>query len=256
MRASREICSYSPTRRRAFVVAGATHGTRRPRAAQGQAPRMTATYPEGGVARRALSVLRDEGFGSFWFKSLSALGYRRLVLLERYLTPPEPQVETGLPLGIAMLKPGDVDDYFAFRPEAARELVLDRLRRAQTCFVARREGRIVSACWSTTGPAWSEFLSCEIAVAAGEVYLFDAFTLPACRGQGAAPALCMQQLKHFRRLGMRRAIRATLPENAAALHAHAKTGFRPYALLRTLRVGPWQATFRRPWPGHRSAPPL
>jgi GNAT superfamily N-acetyltransferase len=256
MRASREICFCSPTGRRAFVVADTNHGTRRPGSAPLQAPRMTATYPEADVARRALSVLRDEGLGSFWFKSLSVLGYRRLVLLERDLTSPEPQVATGLALGIAMLEPGEVDDYFAFRPEAPRELVLDRLRRAQTCFVARREGRIVSACWSSTEAAWSEFLRCEIAVAAGDVYLFDAFTLPACRGQGAAPALCMQQLRHFRRLGMHRAIRATLPENAAALRAHAKTGFRPYALLRTLRVGPWQATFRRPRPGHGSAPPI
>lgn len=213
-------------------------------------------YPQPDLGRRALSVLRDEGFGSFWFKGWSVLGYRRLVLLERNLTAPESQVKAGLPLVIALLKPREADDYCAFRPESARELVLDRLRSAQTCFVARLQGRIVSACWSTTEPAWSEFLRCEIAVAAGEVYLFDAFTLCACRGQGAAPALCMQQLRHFRQLGLRRAIRATLPENAWAMRAHAKTGFRPYALLRTLRVGPWRATFRRPWPGRHWAPPL
>jgi GNAT superfamily N-acetyltransferase len=216
---------------------------------------MTAAYPHGDLARRALSVLRDEGLGSFWFKGWSLLGYRRLVLLERYLAPPEPQVKAGLPLTIAMLKPSEADDYCAFRPETERELVLTRLQSAQACFVARHEGRIVSACWSATDAAWSEFLRCEIAVAAGEVYLFDAFTLAACRGQGVAPALCVQQLRHFRQLGLRRAVRATLPENAGAMRAHAKTGFRPYALLRSLRVGPWRGTWRRPMPGHRSAPP-
>jgi ribosomal protein S18 acetylase RimI-like enzyme len=254
MRASREPGSYTSPRRRPFVAESPIFPSRRSPMSQRQGPRMTTTYPQGDLARRALSVLRDEGFGSFWFKGCSMLGYRRLVLLERYLNPPEPEVEAGLALAIALLQSSEVDDYCAFRPETARQIVLDRLRKTQTCFVARHEGRIVSACWSTTEPAWSEFLGCEIAVAGGEVYLFDAFTLPTYRGQGAAPALCRQQLLHFRQLGLRRATRATLPENTRAMRAHAKTGFRPYALLRTLRVGPWRGAFRRPWPGHHAAP--
>ena len=215
---------------------------------------MTATYPAGHAARRAFTVLRDEGLASFWFKGMSEFGYRRLLLLERYLTPTEPQVARGLSLCIEMLETSDVDHYVAFRPETTRAQILDRLRSAQACFVARREGRIVSACWSTTRPAWNEFLNREIGVAEGDVYLFDAFTLAACRGRGISPALCVQQLRHFRRLGLRRAIRATLPENVPALHAHAKTGFHAYALLRTLRVGPWQATFQRPCPGAAGRP--
>jgi GNAT superfamily N-acetyltransferase len=191
---------------------------------------MTAAYPAGHAARRAFTVLHDEGFASFCFKGLSELGYRRLLLLERYPTPTEPQVARRLSLCIEMLEISDVDRYVAFRPETTRARILHRLRSAQACFVARHEGRIIAACWSATRPAWSEFLRREIGVAEGDVYLFDAFTLAACRGRGISPALCVQQLRHFRQLGLQRAIRATLPENAPALHAHAKTGFRRYAL--------------------------
>jgi ribosomal protein S18 acetylase RimI-like enzyme len=207
---------------------------------------VTAFYPEGNAGRRAIAVLRDEGLKSFWFKLASELGYRRLLLLERPLAQSIPELEPAVPLRIDTLKPSEVDDHLAFRPEMARACVLDRLRSAQVCFVARHESRIVSACWATTQTAWVEFLACGIAAAVGEVYLFDAFTLPDYRGQRAAPALCTHQLKHFQRAGVRRAIRATLPENVPALRAHAKCGFISFALIRRLRIGPWQCVFQRP----------
>ena len=215
-----------------------------------EAPIVTASYPAGNAARRAIAVLRDEGLRSFSFKLASELGYRRLLLLERPLAQPIPELEPAFPLRIDILNPSEVDDHLAFRPEIARACALDRLRSGQLCFVARHENRIVSACWTTTQPAWVEFLACGIPVAAGEVYLFDAFTLPDFRGQRVAPALCTHQLMHFQRAGLRRAIRATLPENAPALRAHAKCGFVPFALIRRLRIGPWQHVFQRPWPRH------
>jgi ribosomal protein S18 acetylase RimI-like enzyme len=210
---------------------------------------LTVGYAEGNLARRALAVLRDEGFASFGFKVASTLGYRRLMLLERPLEGTPPRLACGLALGIELLAPRDVDDYLAFRPESARERILDRLRAGQACFVARHEGSVVSACWATTQPAWSEYLACEIAVAAGEVFMFDAFTQSEYRGRGIAPALCAQQLIHYAQAGLCRATRAVLPENVPAWRAHAKAGFRPYAVIRTLRIGPWQRRFGGPCKG-------
>lgn len=206
-------------------------------------------YAQGNVARRALIVLRDEGLASFGFKAASALGYRRLLLLERSLMGAPPQLACGLALGIELLAPGDADDYLRFRPGAARERVLDRLRSGQVCFVARHEGSVVSACWATTEAAWSDYLACVIPVEAGEVFMFDAFTHPAYRGRGIAPALCAQQLNHYCQAGLGRATRAVLPENAPALRAHAKAGFRPYAMIGMLRVGPWRRRFGGPCKG-------
>lgn len=215
---------------------------------------MATVYPMGSPIRRAFAVLREEGLTSFWFKLASTVGYRRLLLLERPLAETLPQVEPGQRLEFGTLAVSEVDDHFAFRPGLPRAVVLKRLRLAQTCFCARHEGRIVSACWATQEPAWIEFLSREFALAPGEVYVFDAYTLPVYRGQGVAPALCVHQLSCFRAQGLRRAIRATLPENIPALRAHAKSGFRGYALLRSLKIGPWQFCVERPWQ-HRAATP-
>lgn len=215
---------------------------------------MATVYPTGSAIRRAFTVLRDEGLTSFWFKLVSTFGYRRLLLLERPLGENLTRVEPRQRLDFGTLAVSDVDEHFAFRPELARAIILDRLRSAQACFCARHEGRMVASCWATKEPVWIEFLGCEYAVAPGEVYIFDAYTLPAYRGQGVAPALCMHQLSHFRQEGLRRAIRATLPENIPALRAHAKSGFRPYALLRSLKIGPWRFRVERPWQRRAAAP--
>lgn len=208
---------------------------------------MTAAFPAANTLRRALEVLREEGVASFGLKVASALGYRRLILLECSLVPALPQLAPGFPLQFGRLKPSELDDHLAFRPDLSAEGIQDRLRSAQDCFVARHEGRIVSACWAATRSVRIAFLDLELHVAADEVYLFDAFTDPAYRRQGIAVALCLHQLAHYRAQGKRRAIRGTVPENTPALRAHAKSGFRPCALIRMLRLGPWQWTARQPW---------
>jgi GNAT superfamily N-acetyltransferase len=210
---------------------------------------MTAFYPTGNLVERAFAALRDEGLKSFWFKLLSEFGYRRLLLLERMLAQPVPELAPGLPVRIEVLKECELDEYLAFRPETVRARVIDRLASGHLCFVARHEGRVVSACWTATQRAWTEFLGCEIELAADEVYLFDSFTLPAYRGQGIAPALCLHELRHFQQAGYRRVIRATTPENKPALRAHAKTGFRPGGMIARVKIGPWQRVFQRRWNG-------
>lgn len=201
----------------------------------------------GNTVGRAMVVLRSEGFKSFWFKLLGEIGYRRLLLLERSLAQPISDFTPRLPVRIDALKESEVADYLAFRPETARTRVSEALWAGQTCFTARHEGRIVSAAWITSRRAWIDYLGCELELDADEAYLSDAFTLPAYRGQGIAPALCLQQLRHLRQAGYRRVIRGTVPENQSALHAHAKSGFRPVAMLGSLRMGPWRRSFRRPW---------
>lgn len=199
----------------------------------------------GNTVGRAIVVLRSEGFKSFWFKLLGEIGYRRLLLLERSLAQPISDFTPRLPVRIDALKESEVADYLAFRPETARTRVSEALQSGQTCFTARHEGRIVSAAWITSRRAWIDYLECELELDADEAYLSDAFTLPAYRGQGIAPALCRQQLRHLLQFGYHRVIRSTVPENKSALHAHAKSGFRPFAVMRTLRIGPWRRTIRR-----------
>ena len=198
---------------------------------------------------RAIAVLRVEGLASFWFKLVGELGFRRLLVQERLLAQPVPDVSPGLPVRIELLKDSALDEYFAFRPEAAHNDISNRLQSGSLCFVARHEGRVVSTCWTTRSRARTEYLGSEIAMAVGDVYLFDAFTAVAYRGNNVAHALCMTQLRYFQQAGYRRAIRATLPENRSALRAHAKSGFQPTRVIGRLKIGPWERAFERPWQG-------
>ena len=68
-------------------------------------------YPTGNALRRALLTLRGEGARSFWFKLLAQIGYRRLLLLDRPLADAVPEFSPTLPVEIAELTKGELDEY-------------------------------------------------------------------------------------------------------------------------------------------------
>lgn len=204
-------------------------------------------YGSGSALRRAWGSLRHEGPRIFALKLASELGYRRVVLLARPLDQPIADVAPTLPVDAALLAESDIDEYAALRPDEDRSRVRAHLAAGWKCFTLRHEGRIVSACWAALPPYRSSYLGCEMPVAADEVYLTDAWTDPRHRGHSLAHVLCLHQLAHFRDRGFRRAVRGTLPENRSALRAHAKSGFRPVAMLTRVKLGPWTWHTRRDW---------
>lgn len=212
---------------------------------------MRSYYPSGGTWHRALASLRHEGFRTFAFKLLAEAGYRRVVLLERALddTIPDPPADGTT---FEQLAPDRIDEYLAFRDDVERARPAWQFESGHECYVLRRDGGIVSSCWSSSRPQRSSYLGIAIPIGEGDVYMTDAWTGPAFRGHAYAYVLCLHQLRHFRERGFRRAVRSTVPENYSALRVHAKSGFRPFGVLGTLRIGPWRRAFRRPWRG--SAP--
>lgn len=210
---------------------------------------MRSLYPTGSRWRRAIESLRHEGPKTFAIKLASELGYRRVLLLERALDDSIPDPPRAEGVVFERLGVDRVDEYRAFRRDAGQDRIDAQLASGHECYVLRQDGRIVSSCLASTRPQLSAFLGTPIPVGEGDVYLSDAWTDPASRGHSHAHVLCLHQLRHFRDLGSRRAVRATVPENRSALRAHAKSGFRPFGVLGTLRIGPWQREFRRPWRG-------
>jgi|GEM_PF-291249 len=197
------------------------------------------------LVRRAWQVLRREGVRSFWFRFIGECGYRRLFLLSRSLGEPLPALRVSLPLAMDWLAPDEVPEYLALRPTASAGSVAQRMGRGNRCLAARSGGRLVGVMWVCTGRALIEYLDRELPLAAGDVYLFDAYTDPASRGQAIAPALSAELLRRFQEAGCQRAVRATLPENVAALRAHAKAGFQPYAVIGRVKLGGWRRDFLR-----------
>lgn len=192
---------------------------------------------------RAWRVLREEGVRSAWFRSLAVLGYRRFYLLRRPLSEPLSAFEPSLPVTIGWLAPDEAVAYREFREAACPDDTARRLRRGDRCLVARHDGRIVGTMWGSTTWARSEYLGRDLPMADGEAFQFDAYTAPEVRGRGIAPALAVAWLVCLRDEGRSAAVLLTLPENTAALRAHAKAGYRVTGIVRSVRLGPWRHHF-------------
>lgn len=192
---------------------------------------------------RVWRTLREEGLRGFWFRSLAVLGYRRLYLLRRPLSEPIPDCATAVPVPIEWLTVEDVDAYAAFREGPHGDAAARRLAEGDRCLVAWHDGRIVGAMWGSTTRARSAYMGGDLPLAADEAYQFDAYTAPPARGMGIAPALSAAWLRQLRDEGFSAAVRMTIPENASALRAHAKVGYRVTGIVRSVRLGPWRLHF-------------
>jgi GNAT superfamily N-acetyltransferase len=193
---------------------------------------------------RVWPTLREEGLGSFWLKSIDALGYRRLYLLRRPLAEPILDCPTMLLVSIDWLTREEVQDYLVFRPDASGHDVTQQLLKGDRCLVARHEDRIVGAIWGSSERIhMKRSLGRDLPLAAGEAYQFDTYTLPEVRGMGIAPALSVAWLRHLREEACVAAILPTVPWNEAALRSYAKAGYRVAAVVRYVRLGPWRYLF-------------
>lgn len=201
----------------------------------------------GNVFRRALRVLSDEGWASFYFKLLAEIGYRRMVIVEYRLDDPVRAFAPRLPVRNDVLKPSELDAYLALRPDSERREIIDRFEAGDLCFVAWRGGEIVSACWVATRPVRIEFLDCDSELIGGDAYLYDKFTAPAHRGQQFGNAVRVHQHQYLRAAGYRRAVGAIVPENRVSMHESVSNGFRPVGMIRRVKIGPWRRTFLGRW---------
>lgn len=194
---------------------------------------------------RAVNVLREEGAKGFFFKLLGEIGYRRLLLLERPLDEPVPEIKTTLPVSIRLLDKTELDEYLAFRPENGPSLIADWFDSGHRCFVARHEKQLISASWAATRRARIYYLDCEISLTPDEVYVYDSFTNPDFRGKSVSAAIRAEIIRHFRAAGYRRMILGTEPENKSNLYAVRKVGFRPFAMMGCMKIGRWRRDFYR-----------
>ncbi len=205
--------------------------------------------------KRAVEVLREEGTKSFWFKLLSEIGcYRRLLLLERSLEDPIPEIKPHVPVTIDLLKKTELDEYvlFSFKNYLIRDnhdvsRIIHRLSAGDLCFVARHEGELISFSWATTHPTreYYFYTASEIPMMPGEVYVYDSFTRTDFRGLAVSPKIRAEMIRYFRSIGYRRMILGTLPENNLNLRAVRKVGFQPFGLVGYIKIGPWRWNFYR-----------
>ena len=189
---------------------------------------------------RAWRVARSEGLVSFWFKLLSALGYRRLLLFERKVD--ESGLPPSLPPGVSfqVLTADQLSDYLLFRPEVSAVDIQRRFQWGHLCLVARTADQLLSATWVALDQARIDYVQWRLPLAPDEAYVYDAYTLKAWRGTGLSSAVSAFMSWQLQRRGATRSWRAVMPENAAAIAMQTKLGSRKVWLLKSLRLGPWQ----------------
>ncbi len=192
-----------------------------------------------GFFRRIRGVLRNEGTRGLAARGVARF-YRRIYLLKRSLADPIAPGVARIPIVIEIFCETDLVNYAAYRDAQSAQMARQFLADGRTGFLAHHEGKIVGDAWATDKPVVVGQIMAVLLLKPGEIYFFDAFTLPEFRGQSIAPALSAFMLQYYANLGFKNAIRATRPSNAAALKAHAKSGFRIDSLRRTFRFGRWR----------------
>ena len=200
----------------------------------------------GGAAKRSALAI--------WFRALARLGvYRRLLLIERRLDQPIPDLPLPASIAMRLLGPDDIPAYLAFRPDQRAEEIAERLARGHWCLAAWRDGRVVSAAWGAPGRAPLEYLDWDLPLAPDEAYSYDLYTAPAARGRGMTPATRAPHLLLARDRGYRRLLATLLPENRRALRTPEQLGYRVIGRLGYVGVGRWRRRFCRLRPGAEPA---
>jgi GNAT superfamily N-acetyltransferase len=206
--------------------------------------------------QRAVEIWRHEGLKHLWFKGLGETVYRRAVLVERRLDASLAEITADAATSIEILSEDEVDDYVDLRPETSLTEIGSRLERNHVCFVARHEGRIVSAAWLATGRVWIDYLACGMELAPDEAYLYESFTAPAFRGRNIPTVRGAYEARYFRDAGYRRLVAVIMPENKPALRHSEKAGWHVFGMIGYVKLGPWRRDFYRGKPGARPPGPI
>jgi SAM-dependent methyltransferase/ribosomal protein S18 acetylase RimI-like enzyme len=197
------------------------------------------------ILHRAIQVTQDDGLVTLWFKILGEWIYRRVVVIERFINEEISEVSARVPLVFGWLDGKQIDEYLRLRPDATRTEIVRRLSLGQACLIARCNGQIVHAGWSTAGRARIDYLERDIQLAPDEMYIFEAFTAPDYRGANIPPAVSAYRCRYFGNLGYRRFVAVVVPENQRALRSFQKAGYRICGTMGSVGLGTWRWNFSR-----------
>ena len=120
-----------------------------------------------GTARRAY---RREGLSGILAAATSRARVDVFHVFATPLDPLPPLVAPTVPLTFGWLQESELDDYDAFRAGPAGESAAARRAAGDRCFVARRDGAIVSSRWISAGTLREECFPFSFRLRQGEVY--------------------------------------------------------------------------------------
>lgn len=196
-----------------------------------------ADIPKVGLPRRLFRVR------SLLSEALAATCYAQLLVFERRLEEPIPEIESSLELEFSPLGSEEGPAYAALLPDTSIAHASALLRSADFCFAARHRTRLIAVSRALSGTVRIPYLRSTLRLGADEVLTAEAFVAPDVRGRGVRAASIAYELRLLRKAGYRRSLTMIHAENAAGLRVVEKLGYRQIGHVRGLGVGP----FRRAW---------
>ena len=180
-----------------------------------------------------------------WFRGLSrARLYRRLILIERKLSEPVPEISVRVPVRVSVLAESEINAYLEFRPEQDAAEIRRRLDEKEWCFAVWHEQQIVHVAWAVSGRSVRiHYLSTVIEVAPDEVYIYDIVTAPSFRRLGVASLRSVEMMRYFRDRGYRRLLGVVRPADESAFRQN--VGYRRIGVIGYIGLGPWRHRFCR-----------
>lgn len=199
------------------------------------------------AARRAREILRDEGASGLWLRGLDATVFRRMIVLARPLSAAPSQRPNQRPTGVAysFLRPDEIADYSALRPETPPAETARRLAAGHRCLIGRLDGAVVHARWISIARLESEYLGFSFELAPATAYVGDAFTAAAARRRGISFEATAHYREILERAGVRTVLAAVWPNNAAGSGYVRTIGQRRIGTLAALRLGAARIPLRR-----------
>ncbi len=173
--------------------------------------------------------------------------YRRMILFVYPLDGSIPVLRSRVSVNTVILTERDLDAYHRFRPDQSVKEIKSRLARGDRCFTYWHEGQIVDAGWVATGRVYIPYLRRYLVLAQGDIYNYDAYTLPAYRGLGMYMARNSYVARYNQKEGYSRSLALVAVENKAPRVILSRSGLRPIGLYSCLRFGPWQLEWQQPW---------
>lgn len=208
---------------------------------------MSVLAPATEAVRRAIEVGRSEGARALAVKALAATCYSRLVLFERQLDQPLPELDMPVELELGLLDPAEAEQYAELVPGSTAEGVRARLQAGDRCFAARYRGRSVEVNWALAGTPRVPYLRGVLVLGRDELLSAEAFVAPDMRGRNVHPASVAYKLRRLQDAGYRRVLALILPENVTAMRVMEKLGYRRVGVAYGIGLG----SFRRVFVVHR-----
>ncbi|MDP9176607.1 MAG: hypothetical protein M3O61_02905 [Gemmatimonadota bacterium] len=180
--------------------------------------------------------LDPAGYASLVGAKLLTTLYRRMLCLVYPLQGRRiPVYNAHLEVEFRLLQAEEVDAYLRFRPNLRRQRIEQRLERGHRCFASWHGEKIIDAGWTATQAVAVPYLGRVLSLEPGDIYSYDAYTLPEYRGYGLYMARNSYTARTNQKEGFKRSVALVAPENYTAWVILTRSGLETigeYSFLR------------------------